>query len=516
MILSRFSIGFACATTLLGFTAEGFGEDLTQSLSEDRSSGHALLSHGSGDDALPGILRTDSAGALSPGISLSINSSYGFSGKTLEAGDTHHRGAGRLALAYALSSDLALALRIDGRYDKHFLEAGRDDGWVGDPRLLARYRHTLGPSLSAGVQLGLWAPGSNAPSIELDALSVEAVAAITWSAANLPLQISANAGYRIDRSAASVSEAERLSLADRMSLGVSDYNAVLAAVGVSYEVGPVEALAEWSLDLLHGSGAPSFRSSPMRVALGARHELSNGWSLFGVSEFRVSKVLAVDVAEDLLPFDPRVSVLAGLQLHFGGPKAPAQIVIAKDIKDPEPDPDTIVKVVSGPIAGRVTSGDAPLVGATLLLVDAKGIEHTVISDADGAFVLENLALGQATLTVGADGHEDKELSVEISAEGASADIDLQAVLPPGQLRGRVRSFRGQGLSSKLTVEPGSTSIDSDAEGNFELDLPPGDYEVTIEVEGFKAQTRKIRVDENGVTIMNVDMRKGDRKRGSRR
>jgi len=515
VILSRFSIGLVCAATLLAFTAEGVAEDvLTQSLSDDGSSDGALLSHGSGDDALPGILRTDSAGAFSPGISLSINSSYGFSGKTLEAGDTHHRGAGRLALAYALSSDLAFALRIDGRYDKHFLEAGRDDGWVGDPRLLARYRHTLSPSLSAGVQLGLWAPGSNAPSIELDALSVEAVAAITWSAASLPLQISANTGYRIDRSAASVSEAERLSLADRMSLGVSDYNAVLAAVGVSYEVGPVEALAEWSLDLLHGSGAPTFRSSPMRIALGARHELSNGWSLFGVSEFRVSKVLAADVAEELLPFDPRVSVLAGLQLHFGGSKAPTQIVIAKDIKEPDPDP--IPNAIRGPIAGRVTSGETPLVGATLLAVDAKGIEHTVISDADGAYALENLAVGEATLKVAADGHEDKELSVEISAEGASADIDLQAILPPGQLRGRVRSFRGQGLTSKLTVEPGSTSIDSDTEGNFELDLPPGDYEVTIEVEGFKAQTRKIRVDENGVTIMNVDMRKGDRKRGSRR
>ena len=149
MILSRFSFGFACAATLLAFTAEGFAEDvLTQALSDDGLSDGAPLSHGSGDDALPGILRTDSAGALSPGISLSINSSYGFSGKTLEAGDTHHRGAGRLALAYALSSDLAVALRIDGRYDK------RGAMMVGSailgcsPAIAIRSVHPLAPAFS--------------------------------------------------------------------------------------------------------------------------------------------------------------------------------------------------------------------------------------------------------------------------------------------------------------------------------------------------------------------------------
>ncbi len=503
----RFSIGLTLVAVLVCGTPDGAAQGVEDSLA------HPTNAHGSGDDGMPGIVRADSALELPKGIALSVSSSYGFTGKTLEDGDTHHRGAGRLAVAYALSRDFSVALRMDGRYDKHFLDAGGDDGWVGDPRIMARYRLGLGSSLNAGVQLGLWAPGSNAPSIEFDALSAEAVVALTWAAPGNPIQVTANAGYRLDRSAASVSEPERLSLSDRMSLGVSDYNAVLAAVGVSYDIGPVEALAEWSLDLLHGSGAPAFGSSPMRVALGARHELSNGWYLFGTSEFRVSKVRTDDVAEELLPFDPRISVLAGLQLRFGHRQVvPAPVPVVEEKKEPEPEP---VVPTDGPVSGRIASGETPIAEAQVVLVDAKGVEHTTTTDAKGVFTLEKIALGEALLKVIADGYQENEQTVTVSAKGVSAEFDLQAILPPGQLRGRVRSFRGQGLASELTVEPGSESISTDAQGNFELDLPPGEYEVTIVVDGFKAQTRKIRIDENGVTILNVDMRKRDRKRGGR-
>ncbi|MCP4449073.1 MAG: carboxypeptidase regulatory-like domain-containing protein [Myxococcales bacterium] len=498
MTRPRLSIGCVLAMVLLSHAASYAG-----------SVAVAAPGGGAGDDAMPGVLRADSAHEVPAGVSLSLTSSYGFTGKTLEASDSHHRAAGRVAIAYALSADLAVALRMDGRYDKHFLEAERDDGWVGDPRLIGRFRHTLGPTLSAGIQVGLWAPGSGAPSLELDALSAEAVVALTWAPRDLPMELSANAGYRLDRSAASVSQPELLSLSDRMSLGLSDYNAVLAAAGASYEIGRVEALAELSLDLLHGSGAPGFRSSPMRVAIGARHQLSNGWSLFGTAEFRISKVLTEDVSETLLPFDPRVNVRAGLQLRFGQDESARAIITV----DPPPVEATPEAITTGPLGGRITSGGTPVVGANLVLVDAGGTEHTATTGEDGGFSLEDLALGDATLKATAKGYEDGESVITISLEGSTTELKLESTLPPGQLRGQVRSFRGQGLSGKLTVEPGGKSIETDAAGGFELDLPPGDYEVTISVARFKAQTRKIRIDENGVTIMNVELRKRDQSRG---
>ena len=503
MTALRFSIGFACAVGFVTWTSNSSAQDVGATVD--------VPTRGSGDDGMPGVIRADSADELPEGIAVSVSSAYGFSGATLEEGDSHHRAAARLAAAYALSSDLGVALRLDGRYDKHFLETERDDGWVGDPRLIGRYRRDLGSGFAAGAQLGIWAPGSNAPSVEFSAISAEAVLALSWSAAGLPLQVSANAGYRLDRSAASVEEPERLSLSDRMSLGVSDSNAVLAALGVSYYVGPVELLAEWSVDVLHGSDAPPFSSSPMRVGLGVRHELSNGWQLFANSEFRLSKVLAEDVAETLFPMDPQVRALAGLQLRFGQSKKPAPAVVTPE-PEPEPNPKPVEKPTIGPVSGRVASGGSPVAEVKLVLVDAKGDEHVATTGPDGTFALEAIALGDAQLTATAEGYETAKQPLVVTIDGAPVALQLQAILPPGQLRGKIRSFRGEGLQGKLTVEPGGQSIDTDAEGNFELDLPPGEYEVAIVVEGYKAQSRKIRVDENGVTIMNVDMRKQGRSR----
>ncbi len=482
----------------------GFGLVLTLALSWEAS---ASPGQGGGDDALPGVFRTDSAEALAEGVVLSASGSYGYTDSTLGTSDTHHRGLGRMAVAYRLSGDLALGLRVDGRYDKHFLRPGQDDGWVGDPRFFARYRIALSSALSAGIQLSVWAPGSDAPSIETAAISADAVAALTW-AGNSPLTLSANVGYRLDRSAASISEPERLSLADRMSLGLSDYNAVLATVGMSYDIGSATVLAEWSLDLLHGSDAPSFRSSPMRVAVGASYPVAENWALFGSSEFRLSEVQASEVSSMLLPFDPRISVLAGVQMRFGTKSASAPTVLPDvDVKtDPEP------VVTTAAVNGRVTSDAAPISGATLVLVDSEGEEHTTTTDTDGAYVMPAISVGRATIAVSADGFENAEMSIDVAKSGTTEVVQLERLLPPGQLRGQVRSFRGDGLKARLTVSPGEHGIETDVEGGFELDLPPGDYQVTIRVPGFKPQERQIHIDENGVTILNVDLRRGDQDR----
>jgi hypothetical protein len=227
-------------------------------------------------------MRIDSAEAIPKGIGLGVASGYGYTGAELDDGDTHHRGSGRLAAAYRIIPDLAVVLRFDGRYDKHSGDVGgSDDGWVGDPRLIARYRKTISDTLSAGAQFGFWAPSSDVPSIEFDALSIEGVGALTYSNPAKTMAVSLNAGYRLDRSAASVEEPERLSLADRLSLGLSDFNAVLVGVGASYKVGEAQLLAEWSLDLLHGKDKPAFSQSPMRIGLGARLPVTGAVDLFG-------------------------------------------------------------------------------------------------------------------------------------------------------------------------------------------------------------------------------------------
>ena len=96
------------------------------------------------------------------------------------------------------------------------------------------------------------------------------------------------------------------------------------------------------------------------------------------------------------------------------------------------------------------------------------------------------------------------------AEGISAD-QLEPVRFGTGLAGRVTDAVTlepvPGAEIRVVGQPAAPSVSSEDDGTFELDLPPGDYEVTVTVKGFKEQTRQIHIDEEGVTIMNVDLRK---------
>ena len=61
------------------------------------------------------------------------------------------------------------------------------------------------------------------------------------------------------------------------------------------------------------------------------------------------------------------------------------------------------------------------------------------------------------------------------------------------------------LSAQLTVAPLGTASDSDERGEFTIDLPPGEYEVSIEASGYRAQKRRVKIEQDGVTILNVDL-----------
>lgn len=459
-----------------------------------------------GDDALPGLIRVDTAEPIPPGLLVALSSGYGYTGATLGQDDSHHRGASRAVLSYRLLPSLAAALRFDGRYDKHVDSAGSDDGWVGDPRLLLRYRRSLAPGLGAGIQLGVWAPGSDAPSIKAAALSLESSVALSYSFPDQPLLLAWNLGYRLDRSAASVASAQELSLADRMSLGASDFSAYLIAVGARYQVGTAKLGLEWSLDLLHGAGAPPFGQSPMRVGASCEVPVSAALALVASTEVRVSKVVAQEIREALLPFDPRYQLMLGVQFRIGTEKAATRLAVApinEDDKATQPAEEQL----TGLFTGRVLSGEQGVAEAALRVELASGEIHELKSDENGAFSA-TLPLGPLTIAVQAEGFESKNETYELEGESSTPlAIYVDPILPPGQLRGVVRSFRGRPLKAELRIEPELTVVQTAADGSFEIDLPPGDYVISITVPRFKSQTRGIHIDEDGVTIMNVDLRR---------
>ena len=48
---------------------------------------------------------------------------------------------------------------------------------------------------------------------------------------------------------------------------------------------------------------------------------------------------------------------------------------------------------------------------------------------------------------------------------------------------------------------------ADENGEFELEVPPGAYEVVIEANGHDVQRRRVTVEQLGVTVLNVDLRR---------
>jgi uncharacterized membrane protein len=84
------------------------------------------------------------------------------------------------------------------------------------------------------------------------------------------------------------------------------------------------------------------------------------------------------------------------------------------------------------------------------------------------------------------------------------------VAPSTELRGLVRSYGGAALDAEVEVHPGGHRTTTDEEGAFELALPAGHYEVRIEAPGYEPQRRKVIVEEGGVTVLNVELRRSAR------
>jgi hypothetical protein len=94
-----------------------------------------------------------------------------------------------------------------------------------------------------------------------------------------------------------------------------------------------------------------------------------------------------------------------------------------------------------------------------------------------------------------------------AAPAAVAAADAPAELEKAQVRGHIRSFSGQPLRATITLKPGGLKASTDAQGYFMLEVAPGRYSVRLRSFGYVSQTRQILVEENGVTVLNVELGK---------
>ena len=250
-----------------------------------------------GDPAAPQALgRVFAAGPTAPALFLVSTGGYGYTESVLNTGDTHHRAAGSVAVEGRPVDWLGLALRLDGRYDRHESAQGTDDGWIGDPRVFLRLDHALGAAFRAGARLGVWFPGRAAPSIDLAATTPELTGALTCALPGSPVWLTANAGYRVNRSARTATDASQLSASDRLGLELSAYDQALLGLAAVYGDGRAQGFLELSAELMVGAGSPPASASPLRAGGGMRLAISRDLRLETQAEVLVGDARrAVDV-----------------------------------------------------------------------------------------------------------------------------------------------------------------------------------------------------------------------------
>jgi hypothetical protein len=478
--------------------------------------------------AMPGGLHVMTAEVLPKGVAeVSLLSGLGRRTGLLGTEHKYNQAIGDVAFAYGVTDMISVGLSLDGRYDKHW---GRpptgDDGYVGDPHLNARIAKTVGANHFGG-QIGVWVPGKNAPSVAASAISVDVRGLVSIPAG--PGLLSFEAGFRFDNSAKSVDNLMQLSLQDRVSLGVSDYNAAFGGAHLQFPAGKLWVSLEGSLEAFLGS-PPAADATLGEGTLTIRGGATVGFhltpSVSMVAWAEAAKVPGIEATQvmanniPLIPYEPAFSGGLGLQTRFGGPKA---TYVEKDCHRHNPPDCEAVKVpLLADLNGTVVDdAGKPVVGAKVSLTLKNSQVPATATDGTGTWKVTGVPVGSTVdnkqtvdepaveVDVAVDGKKPGKTTVNVTAGGAITvpPIQLEPLLPPGQIKGVVRSPAGKPLEGvTIIASPGDAKTTTGADGTFALDLPPGQYKVTAKI-GSATQDLDVTIDPNGVALKEFVLRK---------
>ena len=474
---------------------------------------------GDTSNALPGIVRVPFVATAAPRLAMAFDAGYGYT-ESQDSEGVHHRIIGQLGVGSAPLDWLELGIGALGRHDRHPDDGmGKDTGTTADLSLVARVGQRLGSGLRAGVDLGATFPGSEHVTDALRNPALDARILFGWVEPG-SVRVAGFAGYRLDRREGIAQDRDSYRPGDRLALGISGFDAVLAGLGLSVPLGSAELLAEMSGDVLVGSDAPGFMKSPLRADVGARFFMTPHSALQALLTTSLSERPKVGPGEPLVAIEPRFTFLLGFRHRFylgteatsvapvPSPKQSKPVLPQRE-RQPEtkpvalPHPTTSVEV-------RVVDKNTghPLSDAVVeLIVDGETIPLGFVTES--TFRLEKAPVGTAELVVRAERMHDYHRTLQtIDGRPVQMTVEMTSSANSGQIRGLIRGFDGNGLVAQIRIQPGNREFLSDSDGAFRVDVAPGTYRVEVTREGHRSQRLEAVVDKDGVVVLNVDLIKG--------
>lgn len=481
--------------------------------------------------ALPGLYHLGLAEALPHGIGTSFGLGYGYTEDVLGTDDSHHRFHSTLAIQLAPARsgffrNLSMGVHLNSRLDLHTSspESGNpqnlstDTSFSSDPTFSFRYAGALGHGWSAGVQADIWIPASNFPTVSFVATSPSLRFLLSYQLSR-KLKIASHWGARYDRSAESAPDADQLSRADRLSLGVSVASAVLAGVGAIWTQGRWEWMVESTVDWLIGSHVSDPLISPFHLSAGTRYAFNDmrTVTLGAYLDSTLSKRPVVDVGQPLFVVDPRISFMIALGIRFDPWASEHPVVkevqpLSKPVAE-QPTPEIEVQHGEVRLSVRDVSNRSITDASVELAQDDKVIPLTL--DVQGEYHAERVPVGNYRLIVRRTGFAAFEQAIDVVKNQVLEPKVILEFSVKGQLKGLVRAFDGTIVPAQIIIETPDHQKAFEAtvgtDGMFQINVPPGRYVVRISAEKYRSQTRKVTVEENGVTVLNADLRKDGRK-----
>lgn len=440
------------------------------------------------------------------GMGLELASGYGF----VDAGGGDHRLVVEGLVDGRPLDDLALRGSFRSRVDWVDGENLRTT-FTGDLGL--SYGHFVRPSLALGASVDARFGGGGFPDLDFGSTSLEARLGLLYRMGEGRAALAFDVGYLHDRSAESLASGADPSTPDRVALGVDENDALLFRFGASMGRGSLRGWLMLDASPRLGADAPFEGALELRGGAMGAVSASLGWSAF--ASIALTPTPSVEPGSELRAIPPRFSL--GISLRYdpfasrrAEPQEPAEAA-AEPPEEVAPPPAAAPVVVEAPpptysLRGSVVDDQGfPLSGA-VIRHRLGGLEVETMTDVDGVFEIEDLPEGEVEIEVESEGFEVWSVAV---ATTLSESIPVQLVpLPPStQLRGLVRGFHGGALDALVRITDQESELRTDDEGRFLIDLPPGEYRVEIRAEGWRTQRRRVRLQEGGVTVLNVELRR---------